>query len=225
MVNLLPYPKLSYCFVFVNTDGLGGRGYTGNMKLIIGIGNPGEEYENTRHNVGFWIVGEILKQNGPSYAKASAGENFQFSKKLNAEMAKVKLNGKTVILARPQTFVNKSGEAVKKLKLFYKTKPEDIVVAHDDLDIEFGSFKLSFGKDSGGHRGVQSIIDHLKTNKFWRLRIGTANRKLVTARHQRTLKSKKEAVGQFVLSKFTPTEQTELRKVIKKTIEKLASAV
>jgi PTH1 family peptidyl-tRNA hydrolase len=80
---------------------------------------------------------------------------------------------------------------------------------------------MSFAKDSGGHRGVQSVIDHLKTNKFWRLRIGTANRKLKTARHQSTLKAKKESVGNFVLSKFTPTEQAELNKVIKKALKRL----
>lgn len=146
------------------------------------------------------------------------GVEFELNKKLNAEVAKAKLDGKSVVLAKPQIFVNKSGEAVKKLKLFYKTKAEDIVVVHDDLDIEFGNFKLSFAKDSGGHRGVQSVIDHLKTNKFWRLRIGTANRKLTTARHQKTLKAKKESVGQFVLSKFTSAEQQELKKILKKAL-------
>jgi PTH1 family peptidyl-tRNA hydrolase len=203
------------------------------MKLIIGLGNPGNEYENTRHSVGFFAVDMILKMNKPSYAssrkasdkqrKASEGENFQFSKKFNAEIAKSRFNNKPIILAKPFTFVNKSGEAVKKIKLFYKVKPEDIIIVHDDLDIEFGNFKLSFAKNSGGHRGVQSIIDNLKTNKFWRLRIGTANRKLVVARRQKTLKAKSEAVGDFVLSKFTPTEQVELKKTIKKALERLAS--
>ncbi|MBI2063144.1 MAG: aminoacyl-tRNA hydrolase [Candidatus Yanofskybacteria bacterium] len=195
------------------------------MKLIIGLGNPGEEYKNTRHNVGFAVVEEILKQSGPSYAKASEGENFQFSKKFNAEISKTRFSGKPIVLAKPHTFVNKSGEAVRKLKLFYKMKPENIVVIHDDLDIEFGNFKMSFAKDSGGHRGIQSIIDHLKTNKFWRLRIGTSNRKLTTARHQRTLKAKKESVGNFVLSKFTPTEQAELKKVIKQALARLAESL
>lgn len=198
------------------------------MKLIIGLGNPGEEYEGTRHNVGFWVVDTIARQEDV---------DFEFNKKLNAKIAKIsRLNldisrfnldkskaGRRgpFILAKPQTFVNKSGEAVKKLKLFYKAKAEDIVVVHDDLDIEFGNFKLSFAKDSGGHRGVQSVIDHLKTNKFWRLRVGTANRKLTTARHQKTLKAKKESVGYFVLSKFAPVEQIELKKVIKKALTRL----
>ena len=182
------------------------------MKLVIGLGNPGEEYENTRHNVGFRVVEAIARQ---SEAK------FSFEKKFNAEVAKARFADKPVVLVKPHTFVNKSGGAARKLRLFYKTKPADIVVVHDDLDIEFGEFKLSFAKDSGGHRGVQSIIDALKTNKFWRLRIGTANRKLSTARNQKTLKAKKESVGHFVLSKFTPSEQAELKKVIKKALERL----
>ncbi len=183
------------------------------MKLIVGLGNQGEEYQNTRHNSGFMVVDEIATQ---SKAK------FSFEKKFNAEVAKAIFNDKPVILAKPHTFVNKSGEAVKKLKTFYKTKLEDIVIIQDDLDIEFGSFKVSFAKDSGGHRGVQSIIDHLKSNKFWRLRIGVANRKLATARHQANLKAKKESVGDFVLSHFTPKEQTELKKVIKDGLERLS---
>ncbi|MBI2063802.1 MAG: aminoacyl-tRNA hydrolase [Candidatus Yanofskybacteria bacterium] len=186
------------------------------MKLIIGLGNPGEEYENTRHNVGFEVVDTIARKEDA---------NFSFEKKFNAEVTKTRLNDKPVVLAKPHTFVNKSGEAVRKLKLFYKMKPENIVVIHDDLDIEFGNFKMSLGKDSGGHRGVQSIIDALKTNKFWRLRVGTANRKLATARHQRTLKQKKESVGGFVLSKFTPAEQTEIKKLIKKALEKLTETI
>jgi PTH1 family peptidyl-tRNA hydrolase len=183
------------------------------MKLIIGLGNPGEEYENSRHCIGFVAVGEIAKKEG---------SKFSFEKKFNAGVAKSRFNGRPAILVKPFTFVNKSGEAVRKLKTFYKIKPEDIIVIHDDLDIEFGSFKLSFAKHSGGHRGVQSVIDGLKTDKFWRLRIGTANRKLATARHQRTLKAKKEAVGDFVLSRFTPSEQSELKKIIKKALERLA---
>lgn len=186
------------------------------MKLIIGLGNPGEEYENSRHCVGFVVVDAIAKM---------AGSKFSFEKKFNAEVAKSRFNGRPAILAKPFTFVNKSGEAARKLKLFYKIKPNDVVVIHDDLDIEFGSFKLSFAKHSGGHRGVQSVIDGLKTDKFWRLRIGTANRKLTTARHQRTLKAKKESVGNFVLSRFTPSEQSELKKVIKKALDKLAEVV
>jgi len=186
------------------------------MKLIIGLGNPGEEFENTRHCVGFVAVEEIAKKEG---------SKFSFEKKFNAEVAKSHFADRPAILAKPFTFVNKSGEAVRKIRAFYKIKPEDIIVIHDDLDIEFGNFKISFAKHSGGHRGVQSVIDGLKTNKFWRLRIGTANRKLATARRQRTLKAKKEAVGDFVLSHFTPAEQAELKKIIKKALKRLVETI
>jgi len=186
--------------------------YTGFMKIFIGLGNPEAEYDDTRHNVGFVVVDKI--------AKESEAE-FEFDKKINAEIAKTRFNNKPVILAKPHTFVNKSGEAAKKLKNIYKVKPEEIVVIHDDLDIEFGSFKVSLGKNSGGHKGVQNVIDNLKTKKFWRVRIGTANRKLVSVRHEKKLADKKEGVKNFVLAKFTPAEQTELKIVIKKALERL----
>ena len=193
------------------------------MRLIIGIGNPGEEYANTRHNVGFAMVEAIARKEDAS---------FSFEKKFNAEIAKARLDGKPVMLVKPWTFVNKSGEAVRKAKLFYKAKLVDVMVVHDDLDIEFGNLKLSFGKDSGGHRGVQSIIDALKTNKFWRLRIGTANKQLAKIRKiKKSVPTPKGrgsdrsvGVGNFVLSKFTPTEQAELKKIIKKALERLTSS-
>lgn len=187
--------------------------YTENMKLIVGIGNPGEEYVGTRHNIGFEVLDHIARESAAKFA---------FEKKFNAEIAKARFAGKPAILVKPYSFVNKSGEVVRKLKTFYKLKLEDIIVAQDDLDIEFGEFKISFEKDSGGHRGVQSIIDNLKSNKFWRLRVGTANRKLAVARRQSNLKAKKESVGAFVLSRLTPSEKTELKKLIKKALERLS---
>jgi len=186
------------------------------MKLIVGLGNPGQDYQSSHHNVGFMVVDAIARQ---------SGTDFEPDKRLNAEIVKTKLGGKPVVLAKPQTFVNKSGEAVKKLAISYKLKAISLIVAHDDLDIEFGNFKLSFGKNSGGHRGVESIIKALKSNKFWRLRIGTANPKLISIRRRKNLKTKKELVGNFVLSKFTPSEQTALKRVIKKAIERLTTSL
>lgn len=186
------------------------------MKLIIGLGNPGEEYINTRHNVGFAAIDLIT---------AKAGTIFSFEKKFNADVAKAEFNGSQAILAKPRTFVNKTGDAVNKLRAFYKVNTEDVVLIHDDLDLDFGSFKISFAKESGGHNGVQSVIDHLGTNQFWRVRIGVANRKLQTARKQDTLEAKKEAVGDFVLTPFSKTEQKELEGIIKEALEKLAESL
>ena len=173
------------------------------MKLVIGLGNPGEEYAGTRHNVGWAVLDKLARE---------MGAEFKLEKKMNSEVAKGKLDSKPIVLAKPQTFVNKSGETAKKLKTFAKAKPEDIVVVHDDLDIEFGNFKLSFGKNSGGHRGVESIIKTLKTKNFWRLKIGTANKKLAAARRS-------GKVADFVLAKFTPAEQAELKQLVKQAIE------
>lgn len=183
------------------------------MKLIIGLGNPDPEYQETRHNVGFMVVDKI-----------AADAEFEFDKKINAEIAKGRFDDKPVILVKSHTYVNKTGEAVKKLKNKLKIKPADIVVVHDDLDIEFGSFKVSFEKNSGGHKGVQNIIDNLKTNKFWRVRIGTANRKVKTARDQ-SVKEKKELIKDFVLAKFSPAEKDELKKIIKGALERLQQTI
>ena len=158
------------------------------MRLLVGLGNPGSEYEGTRHNIG-WAFVDYLEKHP------------------QVELGKV-------VLLKPDTFVNKSGIAVKKAKLKYKAKPDHIVVIHDDLDIEFGKFKISFAKDSAGHRGVQSVIDVLKTNKFWRLRIGTANKKLKAMRRE-------GRVADFVLAKFATSERDELNTIIKKAVKQL----
>lgn len=181
-------------------------------KLIIGLGNPDEEYQNTRHNVGFMMVDYVARKN-------NCGD-FEFNKKLNSLVAKTKFGKNVLILAKPQTYVNKSGESVVKLKNFYKVKPENIIITHDDLDIEFGYFKNSFGKNSGGHKGVESVIKSLKTKDFWRLRIGTAVRALDKAREQSD-KKRDAFVMDFVLSKFSKKENEELKKLLKEAYVRL----
>src|SRR3989338_4589148 len=116
------------------------------IKLIIGIGNPDEQYQNTRHNVGFMLVDYIAKKNDFG--------DFEFNKNLNSLVSRgisrsLASGSKLVILAKPQTYVNKTGEAAVKLKNFYKVKPEQILVIQDDLDVPFGNTKISFEKNSG----------------------------------------------------------------------------
>lgn len=173
-------------------------------KLIIGIGNPDEEYQNTRHNVGFMFLDYL--------AKKIDANDFAEDKKMSALISKSKIEKTPVVLVKPLCYVNKSGEVVSKMAKFFKVKPADIIVVQDDLDIEFGSFKNSFEKNSGGHKGIESIIKSLKTNKFYRLRIGTAVRALQKAREQ-SEKKRDAFVMDFVLAKFSPKDQDVIKKM------------
>ncbi|MDP3792844.1 MAG: aminoacyl-tRNA hydrolase [bacterium] len=188
-------------------------------KLIIGIGNPDEQYQNTRHNVGFMLVDYIAGKNDFS-ARGGPALGWEFNKKLSALVVKGKLDDSSIILAKPQGYVNKTGEVATKLKNFYKVKPEQILVIQDDLDIPFGNTKISFDKNSGGHKGIESIMRTLKTKKFYRLRIGLATPGLAKARRQSD-KKRNDFVMKFVLSKFSPSEQEQLKKIFKEGYEKL----
>lgn len=127
------------------------------MKLLVGLGNPGNKYRNTRHNVGFMIL--------DSYAK-SRGLKFKHNNKSEVAI------GDQLILLKPLTFMNNSGSEVKRVMNYYKISPADVLVIHDDKDLLFGNFKIKFDSSSGGHNGVQDIISQLKTQKFSRLKIG-----------------------------------------------------
>jgi len=181
-------------------------------KLIIGIGNPDEIYQNTRHNVGFMFLDYLAKKLGAN--------DFEFDKKSNSLATKAKIDKTSIILAKPQTYVNKSGEAVKKLCSIFHIPYSMLIVIQDDLDIPFGNTKLSFDKNSGGHKGIESIMRALKTKKFYRLRIGLAKPTLQKARQQ-SEKKRDEFVRNYVLSKFTPSEQNELKKIFKEAHGKL----
>ena len=133
------------------------------IKLIVGLGNPGREYEATRHNAGFWWVGEFARAQGASF-KADA--------KFHGLVARASLHGHEVHLLMPQTFMNISGRAVGAVAQFYKIEPGNILVVHDELDLPPGSAKLKLGGGHGGHNGLKDIIAHLGTKEFWRLRIG-----------------------------------------------------
>lgn len=184
--------------------------------IIIGIGNPDPEYKETRHNIGFTILEKLA-------AKLKC-DGFTSNKKLNALITEcvpvIHDKRSKLVLAKPLSYVNASGMVVAKLKKQYKVKPEYITVIHDDLDIPFGDTKLSFDKNSGGHKGIESIIKALKTKKFYRLRIGTSTRGIARARQQSD-KARDEYVRNFVLAKFTSSEREELNKIFKESLEKL----
>jgi len=133
------------------------------MKLIIGLGNPGEQYAKTRHNVGFMVVDKIaaLKEATFRLENQNKSENADFGDIDNR-----------VKLVKPQTFMNNSGQAASLLKNYYKLDTEDIWVVNDDVDLEFGKVRVSLGGSSAGHKGIQSIIDSIGTDQFWRIRVG-----------------------------------------------------
>ncbi len=128
------------------------------IKLVVGLGNPGREYEQTRHNAGFWWVEALAREFGATFKK----EN-----KFHGEVAKVG----AVWLLKPLTFMNRSGQAVGSLAKFYQIQPEEILVAHDEMDLPAGGLKMKIG-GAAGSNGVKDIVSHLGTRDFWRMRIG-----------------------------------------------------
>lgn len=129
------------------------------IRMIVGLGNPGGNYVKTRHNAGFWLLDNL-------------SNDFRFDKKFNAEVAEWLVNGQKIILIKPLTFMNLSGDAVQKVVQFYKITPEQILVAHDELDFTAGMVKFKQGGGHGGHNGLRDIIAKIGSNDFLRLRIG-----------------------------------------------------
>ena len=135
------------------------------MKLIVGLGNPGNQYAHNRHNIGFMCVSHFAKE-----------RNWSFEKKEGlARTAHGRLDGEEIILARPQTFMNASGEAVKKLVIKYRIKPDDLIVVHDEMDLQLGNIRIRQGGSSAGHNGIESVIYEIGTPNFVRLRIGVGH--------------------------------------------------
>jgi PTH1 family peptidyl-tRNA hydrolase len=132
------------------------------MYLIVGLGNPGKKYEQTRHNIGFMAVDAILN---------SYGGNDKPKKKFNSVIHELQLENKKVIIAKPETYMNNSGDALIQIVNFFKIKTENILILHDELDLPFGSIRLKVGGGIAGHNGLKSILSHLD-NTFLRLRLG-----------------------------------------------------
>lgn len=180
------------------------------MRIIVGLGNPGQKYEKTRHNFGFMAVDMLAQRKGLSW---------KTNKKFNAEIAE---DGDT-ILVKPQTFMNDSGKTVAAILNFYKLIPKGLfgikkdsdlskvlIVTHDELDLNFGTYKLSTNSGSAGHNGVQSIIDYLKTKNFKRLRLG------VNSALKASIPGDK-----FVLQRFAPDEESQLSGLLDKALAEL----
>lgn len=136
------------------------------IRLFVGLGNPGPEYEATRHNAGFWFLDEVARE-----FKLS----FVMDKNYHGLVAKTSLHGQTVWLLKPQTFMNLCGKSVASLARFFKIQPDEILVAHDELDIVPGEAKLKLGGSHAGHNGLRDIHAQLGTDSYWRLRLGVGH--------------------------------------------------
>ncbi len=136
------------------------------IRLIVGLGNPGIDYTDTRHNAGFWFLDQLAQREKVF---------FHEEKKFQGEVARVRLAGQDIWLLKPTTFMNRSGQAVVALALYYKILPEEILVVHDELDLMPGCMKLKKGGGNAGHNGLKDITEKLSTPNFWRLRLGTGH--------------------------------------------------
>ena len=136
------------------------------IQLIVGLGNPGTEYEPTRHNAGFWFVDELARR---------CQQGFRAEARFHSEIARCQLEGRECRLQKPQTYMNRSGQAVRALMQFFRIPVDAILVAHDELDLPAGTVRLKTGGGHGGHNGLRDLISHLGTRDFHRLRIGIAH--------------------------------------------------
>lgn len=174
--------------------------------IIVGLGNPGEEYVETRHNLGRMVLDAFVKKNNFSA--------WKINKKFNSLTTEGKIGKNKALLLKPETFMNKSGEAVKSL-IKTKKSAETFVVIHDDLDLSLGKIKISFNKSSGGHKGVESIMRAIKTEAFIRLRLGISGE---TAGGKIKKPQGEEKVIDTILGEFKKSEADDLKKIIKKSV-------
>lgn len=168
------------------------------MKLIFGLGNPGRDYKNTRHNIGFSLLDYIADKKGFSFDK----------EKFNASILEYNYNGEKVIFIKPLSYMNLSGSVVAKFVSFYKVDIKDILIIHDDLDMNFGRIKIVFNSSSGGHNGIKDIESMLGTKAYARLKIGIAKNNEIETRD-------------YVLGKFS----TEELKILDNVYDKLSSVI
>lgn len=168
------------------------------MKMIVGLGNPGKQYEQTRHNIGFMTLDTLALENNLQ---------FKLDKTMQAEIATFNVNGEKVLLVKPFTYMNESGRSVQALKAYYQIAEEDTLIIYDDLDLTLGKIRLRQQGSAGGHNGIKSIINMTKWKKFKRLKIGIDRPK------------QGRTVVDHVLGKFSKEEQLVINKAIQTSLE------
>lgn len=173
--------------------------------LIVGLGNPGEKYSKTWHNVGFEFIDYLLRKEGIT--------TIPVEKKFNAEFEIIRKNGHKFYVAKPQTFMNNSGESVRQIVKFYDIQLENIILVHDDLDIEFGKYKISIAKGPKIHNGVNSVESSLYTSEFKRVRIGIETRS--------SEMRKKFQGSDYVLSRIPNENQLELETIFESILAEI----
>lgn len=167
------------------------------MKLVVGLGNPGLKYQKTRHNVGFMVIDEVLKM---------SGVQARFDAKFNAEVAHIIVDGKKIMLVKPSTFMNVSGEAIAKIMNYYNLVLDDLLVIVDDINLETGKLRLREAGGHGGHNGLRNIIGLLHSEQFKRVRIGISNRPEIP-------------LDQYVLGQFSTEDLITISQAIHRTTE------
>ncbi len=177
------------------------------IKLIVGLGNPGAEYEATRHNAGFWLIDQLARM---------AGATPRVEGRFHGLAARARLWDQDIWLLKPSTFMNRSGLAVVSLARFYKILPDEILVAHDEMDLPAGAVKLKRGGGSGGHNGLKDISAHLSTPEYWRLRIGVGHPRNAGGAGDR------EEVVNFVLKPPRREEQQAIDEAIDRSVAPLS---
>lgn len=183
------------------------------MKIIVGLGNIGGKYVRTRHNSGFIALDEFVRQIEETGAKIKWKEDS----KLKAITTKVPLNNEIVLLAKPTTLMNRSGESVVQILNFFKETKENLIVMYDDLDLPLGSIRSREKGSAGTHNGMKSIIEQLGTEEFRRIRIGIESRGEIAPKQQDT--------SSYVLSNFTEKEISPLKKAVEEAIEELKAQI
>ncbi|MFS0836377.1 aminoacyl-tRNA hydrolase [Paenibacillus sp. 1P03SA] len=167
------------------------------MKCFVGLGNPGKQYEHTRHNIGFMAIDRFAEKWGVS----------SFQNKCKGHLAEVRVNGTKAYLLKPMTYMNLSGESIRAFMDFYKVDVSDLVILYDDMDTPFGNIRLRYQGSAGGHNGIKSVIAHTGTSTFNRIRMGI-NRP-----------NPGYPIVDYVLSNFSKTETGSLPAVLDKTCE------
>jgi len=167
------------------------------IKLIIGLGNPGDNYSKTRHNAGFWFIDALAQKYGTS---------FKTESKFSGEVAKANIEGQSVWLLKPTTFMNRSGLAAHQLSSFYKIKPQEVLVAYDELDLPVGTVRLKKAGGHGGHNGLRDLHAQI-TKEYWRLRFGIGH------------PGDRNKVADYVLSRPSQGDEIEINNAIDRALD------